>query len=854
MLIRPRDTGKYLALYFNNIEQGHLYIPYKNGNYVRKPLGFINPGPVTFNLQTKNLTIVPFDSVDFSRPFYYNYKNISLSGLKQGEVKPGILITDNQNVIKSYFPPDKAFVQSGFYAAVFLFSFLMFFIAFLISGNKNYLHYSLYLICITLIFALKVPYIAGQALKIHPKSVYILDRLFQILGMVFYFYFAIHFLRVKHKNRKLYGFARLFVGASLIYAALIPLFSIPDTYITLNHRIFLLYTLIFALVSITYSVYLLTIKSKLTDKIVIFGAFLLLLAHLNTTFTSNYTFFLNVAVFEIILFFMVISYLNKQTIMKNIKNEIALEFEKTKKENLLKINKLKSSFIANVSHEFRTPLTIISGVANQLKDKLTHEDDRKKIDIITRNSRRLLGLINQLLDISKIDSGYFTLKITNNNFGHFINPIIESFAFLAKQKKIRFERTLKCSNKDLWFDKDALEKIISNLLSNSVKYTSPEGEIKLRISCDRKTLHIIIKDTGEKLTEEELNKIFERFYQKDTNAEGIGLGLALIKELVQLHKGKISAKSERKWTVFEVEIPIDKASYSENEIYDVPKEESVKEALSAENQPVENNTAGVAQPVQNPDNKARVLIVDDNTDMLDYMTEILQDGYNVIKAKNGEEALKKALKRIPDIVISDVMMPGTNGFQLCKNLKNNFITSHIPVVLLTAKAGIENKIEGTKCGADDYIVKPFNEELLLLRIENLLSDRKKLKEKYSQTQRKEIIELATNNADEQFLRQIDKILHKHLSDSDFTASEFAGMLHVSRMQLHRKLKALTGLSTTEFIRSQRLKKASEIIKNTDISISEVCYEVGFNSPAYFSKCFKDVFGCSPSEYAARFKK
>ncbi len=848
--VQPKGSGKYIALYFKNIEIGNLHIPYKNGKYIQNPLGFINPETSRYNLQTKNLVVIPFDSIDFSKAFLYNYKMISFKGLKS-EVTPQILITNNKNMIKGYFPVDKDFIQSGFYTAIFLFSFLMFFIAFLITKNKNYLFYSLYLICITLIFAIKIPYISSFALKFHPKAVYVLDLLFQVLGTVFYFYFAIHFLRLKQKNQKLYGFARLFVVASLAYALLIPVFSISDSHILINHKIFLLYTLIFAVIGTFYSVYLLMNKSTLTDKVIIFGAFLLLISHLNTILTHNYTVFLNIAVFEIILFFMVISYLNKQTLMKNIKNEIALEFEKTKKENLIEINKIKSSFIANISHEFRTPLTIITGISTQLKNVLSNEEDRKKIDIINRNSNRLLSLINQLLDISKIDAGYFVLKISNHNFTHFVNPIIESFDYLAKQKEINFKWIIKCPQKNIWFDRDALEKILSNLLSNSVKYTHPKGEIKLHIGCNTKYLEILIQDTGEKLTPEELNKIFERFYQKDINAEGVGLGLALIKELVHLHKGTITAKSERKWTTFQVKIPIDKESYSENEIYCIKEKEN--KFLDVENNEVENCNENSQTETKHTKNKPLVLIVDDNQEILNYVTDILKDRYNIIKAKNGEEGIRKAVKKIPDLIISDVMMPQIDGFELCKSLKNNFITSHIPIILLTAKAGVKNKIEGTKCGADDYITKPFNEELLQIKVENLLNERQKLKERYSRVQRKDIIELADNNTDEQFLRQIDQVLNKYLLDSSFTASDFAKILNVSRMQLHRKLKATTGLSTTEFIRSQRLKKATEIIKRSNITISEVCYEVGFNNPAYFSKCFKEVFGCSPTEYASKFK-
>ena len=397
-----------------------------------------------------------------------------------------------------------------------------------------------------------------------------------------------------------------------------------------------------------------------------------------------------------------------------------------------------------------------------------------------------------------------------------------------------------------WFDRDAIEKVLFNLLGNAIKYTNDGGTVTISGKRKDSSYSLSVHNTGNYIPEGKQQKIFERFYQSDPENPGTGIGLALTKELVELHKGTISLESsEAKGTKFEVNIPVDKEQYAENEILsrELQKIEldSYEEITSEEI--VDSHTT-------TPDDAPILLIADDNAEIRAYVSSIFESMYQIYTADTGRVALNLSSEKIPDVVISDVMMPDLNGFELTEQLKESEITSHIPVVLLTAKSDDADKLEGTRSGADAYVTKPFNAQLLKATVSNLIENRRKLQSRFSQEVLLRPKEISISSADEQFLERLQKVMDENLTQPDFSADRFSKEMGVSRMQLHRKLKAITGQSTSEFLRSQRLKLAYNLLKEKKANISEIGYTVGFNDPSYFTKCFKQEFGASPTDYFA----
>ncbi|MFK7747626.1 MAG: helix-turn-helix domain-containing protein [Kordia sp.] len=513
--------------------------------------------------------------------------------------------------------------------------------------------------------------------------------------------------------------------------------------------------------------------------------------------------------------------------------------QKTTKK-LKELDKDKSNFFSNISHEFRTPLTLISGpIQQQLKKENLPDDERNNLEMMKRNSDRLLSLVDQLLGVSKIESGKVVLHIANSNIITFTEILVDSFRFTTKQKLLKFKIDIKPTTHETWFDKDIVEKIITNLLSNAVKYTPKNGEIACKAVVKDNEFHFEIKNTGTPLTTEEISKLFDRFYQIDEDKEGTGIGLSLVKEIVKLHKGTIAATSIENWITFKVMLPIAKANYKDVEVEEVLENDIVTSTTML----TDENASDEDTPI--------LLIVEDNTDVRMYVDSIFKNDYKIIHAENGQIGIDLAIAHIPDIIISDIMMPIKDGIELSKTLKTDERTSHIPIILLTAKAGDGNKIIGAATGADDYITKPFNQELLAVKTKNLIETRKKMQERYSQEIVLKPTDISINSTDESFLTKIQSILDDKLVDSAFSIEDFCQVAGMSRMQLHRKLKALFNMTTTEFINSQRLKLAADLLKTSDTTVSQVGYSVGFNDPAYFSKRFKEVYNCTPTQYAKK---
>ena len=527
-------------------------------------------------------------------------------------------------------------------------------------------------------------------------------------------------------------------------------------------------------------------------------------------------------------------------------------FQKIKEtEKLQELDRIKTNFFTNISHEFRTPLTLILGPLEKLMGENKEESLQSQYQLIHKNADNLLKLINQLLDLSSIDAGKMKLNTDEVDAITFIKGITASFRPLADIKNVKLEFSSQLEQLDTYFDKDKFEKIISNLLSNAIKFTNEKGKICVSISIDENdAVEIIVEDNGIGIPKAELKNIFNRFSKVEGSnvVGGTGIGLALVKELVELHKGTISVVSElRKGSKFRMVFPL-KIEYYKNllleaasqkeKVEQIREEEKISEVIKKPDQFIESSE----------DNIPIVQIVEDENDIRNFIKENLEKEYKILESGNGKDGLKKSIENIPDLIVSDIIMPEMNGIELCKNIKTDERTCHIPVILLTAKSSVENKLEGLETGADDYLTKPFNISELKVRVSNLIEQRRKLRERF----RKEILlepkEIAVTSADEKFLYRVTNIIEKHIADYNFTVDYFAREVGMSRMQLHRKLNAVTGQAASDFIRNFRLKRAANLLKGKHGNIGEIAYDVGFNNPSYFSECFKKLFGVLPSEY------
>ena len=525
------------------------------------------------------------------------------------------------------------------------------------------------------------------------------------------------------------------------------------------------------------------------------------------------------------------------------------ERERAEAGRIKEMDEIKSKFFANISHEFRTPLTLIQGPLQQIEENVNNKEGTVEVPVrqvktMRRNTDRLLELVNQLLDLSKLDSGKMKLQVVKGDVLQMLKVLTASFESMAERKGIHYHSHFPEQTIIAFFDKDKLDKIVCNLLSNAFKYTPEQGTVSVTIETEDKRLRICVDDTGPGIPKKELDKVFDRFYQVEgTEDKGSGIGLALVKELVDLYRGQISVSSEPgKGCRFKVSLPIDKSMFKENEL--VYGEWQHKETF-VNRSTDENEEVAIKEPIQS--HLPLLLIVEDNKDLRNFIKETVQQYYQVIEAANGKEGIEKAIAEVPDIIVSDVMMPVMDGFAMTEKIKKDERTSHIPVILLTAKAGQSHKLEGLETGADDYLTKPFDAKELLLRIQNLINQRKLLRKKFAGEILLKPSEVAVNSADEIFLNKVLKAIEQNMSEEDFGVEELAKEVAMSRSQLHRKSIALTGQAPSEILRNTRLLRAKELLEKKAATPSEVAYQVGFNSHTYFSKCFKEEFGMTPSE-------
>jgi len=504
---------------------------------------------------------------------------------------------------------------------------------------------------------------------------------------------------------------------------------------------------------------------------------------------------------------------------------------------LKKLNEMKLRFFGNISHELRTPLTLIKGPLDEILQNTQDENIKSDALLMKRNSDRLTHLVEQILSLSKIDAGKFEIKAMQADLKDELNGIAQSFEYMFLEKNIHFDIDLAASGL-VWYDREIVEIVLTNLLSNAYKYTPESGTITLKGHSNSNQYQISVQNTSEPILEKNLHIFLERFYSNAVNIQqGIGIGLSLVKELCLLYNAKLNInKLSDTQLEFTIHLPIEKSNF--NQFIEKPIVPEIKPSIKNE----------VIESELFTDNIPLLLIVEDNEDMRQYIKSIFHENYKVETAKNGLEGVQMAQNLLPDLIISDVMMPKMNGFELCEKLKSESITNHIPILLLTALSDEDHIIKGLEKSADDYISKPFSAKVLKTKVHNLIQIRKRLLEKYRSEIMIKPFDLVIKGGNHDFNEVLKNVIETQLSNPQFGIDEFCDLIAMSRSQLHRKLIATTGFSATEFIKIHRLKMAAELLKDPNTTISDVCYASGFNDTSYFSKQFKLMFGLSPLHY------
>ncbi|MCE1200074.1 MAG: response regulator, partial [Marinilabiliales bacterium] len=543
--------------------------------------------------------------------------------------------------------------------------------------------------------------------------------------------------------------------------------------------------------------------------------------------------------------------------------------ERISRENEERLHQLKLHFFTNISHEFRTPLTLILSPLAILKRKSNqHADTTEQIALIEHNANRLLRLVNQILDLRKIELGKADFNPQPIDIVALSEEVFQCFSTLENDRKIRFRFESDFTTLPINIDPDKIDKLIYNLLSNAMKFTHPEGTISLQVrepgwmepkrpepyrfaegeAVSGDHITVVVSNDGAGIDPVDLPNIFSRFYQAHGQIAGTGIGLHLCSEYIRLHHGQIEVfTGENMGATFLVHLPV-----TADEIGKGISGEVRKETRCCD-QPEE------AEPISvtNDDKKgrgARILVVDDNREMRNFLKEILSEHYQVLTANDGAEGLEIVREHAPDLIVSDVMMPGMDGNELCHAIKSDLNTSHLPVLLLTALSTVEHQMEGFRLGADDYVVKPFDDRLLLSRIKNLLESRERLREKFLGSPGEWKEEMQKLQPDNELIERATRAIGQYLVDPNFSTDLLASELNLSRSSLHRKLRALTNQSATEFVKFVRINKSIELIENGESNIDEICFKVGFNSHSYYSMCFKKQMGVTPSEYINRMRR
>ncbi|WP_369411807.1 hybrid sensor histidine kinase/response regulator transcription factor [Chryseolinea lacunae] len=547
--------------------------------------------------------------------------------------------------------------------------------------------------------------------------------------------------------------------------------------------------------------------------------------------------------------------LSRQLILERERMKYKIEKERQEAQQLHELDMMKIKFFTNVSHEFRTPLTLILTPLERLLKNTNDNDQRGQFQMIHRNARRLLNLVNQLLDFRRMEVQETKLNASEGDLVAFVKEATLSFSDLSEKKNIELTFQTAVPSLETIFDKDKLEKILFNLLSNAFKFTPEGGKVDVAMALrvkdedQSKWMEINVKDTGIGVPADMHEKIFERFFQNDLPHtmvnQGSGIGLSITKEFVKAHNGTITVQSEpNEGSCFTVLIPVVELSGATTPTPAPPQWEEIAVASPQPEEavPADQQASQTRKPV--------LLLVEDNEDFRFYLKDNLKGQYTIVEARNGSEGWQKTVQHLPDLIVSDVMMPVMNGIELCKKIKADPAVSHTPIILLTARTNEEQKVEGFEIGADDYVTKPFNFEILQSRIRNLIHQRELFHKEFRKQIEVKATSINITSLDEKLIQNAIKVVEDHISDPDFSVEDLSRELGMSRVHLYKKLLALTGKGPLEFIRTIRLQRAAQLLEKSQLTISEVAYKVGFNSPKYFAKYFRDEFSMLPSAYVA----
>ncbi|MEL6255844.1 MAG: hybrid sensor histidine kinase/response regulator transcription factor, partial [Bacteroidota bacterium] len=560
------------------------------------------------------------------------------------------------------------------------------------------------------------------------------------------------------------------------------------------------------------------------------------------SYIARLTYFLLLAC---LLFFIYQMLINRE----KLKNELYLE--QVQRNKVKELSQMKSRFFANISHEFKTPLTLIQSPLLELMQMKLLQPFKGHLDLMKKNSERLQKLIDEILDISKLESGNIDLEVEYRDINFFLRSVLDYFEQYAKKQKLEIIADLPKEAIRMKFDPDKMEKVLFNILSNAIKFTPPAGKIQVELEKLDKEIRIVVADTGKGIKAENLPYVFDLYNSQNTPGDksGTGIGLHLAKQYVELHKGKISLTSiENKGSSFTITLPY----HAEKDLEAIPTTPNTLSLAKEESSiPLKDLKEHRINKSPDPLQKPIILIAEDNEEIRDFLCNILKDEYRIIPCSNGEEAYEQTQLSIPDLILSDVIMPKLSGYELCKKIRENEKTCHIIFFILSVKSNERHLQEGLTYGADQYLSKPFNPNQLKLMIRNAISKRNEFKSKLlnQKIMSRDEINLESRSKDEDFLSNVVNIIEQNLSDPNFGVEQLCRELGYSKSQLYRKMKALLGQSANEFIRSLRLKRAAVIIEQKAFTITEVVYKVGFMDVQYFRKCFKKQFGLNPSEYA-----
>lgn len=731
------------------------------------------------------------------------------------------------------------------------------------SGDQTYAHYALYLVS----FGFYTAYAAGDMYDLlipalmpeHPQRIF-LFKLILYGALIGYMSFFRAFLDLK-QLLPFWDRAYRLLSWLAVPFMLLDLYLILTTNFSYRVSDKVTITYIFAFLS-TLLPFVIVLYRTHDRKgyFVVAGLICMGLGILLTTFDRLRTVDFSIRSFEIgatielIVFFIGLAY--RQRLIRQEKQNTQLELQRSRliqqqehaeAERQRELNRLKSELYTNITHELRTPLTVINGMTEQIEG---HQWEK---DLIRRNTQNLLRLVNQVMDLSKLEAGRMELQLRLADVLPYLRYLCEAFHSGAESKGIQLAFHAEPGEYYMDFDSIKLQQIVYNLLSNALKFTPVGGAVDCRVAIhyseEGEMLRFEVRDTGQGISEKELPLIFDRYFQSQVDQQqaygGSGIGLALTKELVDLMKGRIEVNSVLdEGTTFQVYLPVTRQA-------DLQKDHLP--AIQLQSVPQAPPQASVALPNRHKD-QARLLIIEDNPDVIAYMQTYLRKHYQLICAEDGKKGLEVAFETIPDLIISDVMMPGMDGFKVCDQLKTDLRTSHIPVILLTAKVTREDRLTGLEKGADAYLTKPFDEEELLLRIQQLLDLRQNLQQHFLRSGMLEQLKTKHNGEENSFLGVLTSTVLHHLADTGLSVNDLASAVNLGHSQLYRKLKALTGLTPLQFIKKIRLDQAAQLLCNPDLTVSEVAYSVGFNDPNYFSRSFQQHFGYPPREHQQRMEE